>query len=342
MKILRTEITRIAFLIAFSLSFLILSAQQDSIETELQSNIESYSDKLAIYTYGISKFSSFELKGEGQKDKLQYGPNENLNLGLGFSYKWMGIGAAFNLGFVNSDNDLYGKTNSFDLQMDVYARRLLLSGNLQVYQGYYWRNPDKYFPEWSIEDSADVRPDIATLTFGFSGTYVFNHENFSFKAAFQNTERQLKSAGSWLLGMRFSIYGIFADSSLVPIELHDLYPTAIDLAGLGTANFGAAFGYTHTFVFAKYFYFNAALMIGVNLQSVTAYNLLGESIGSDGKLSSNAQFRAALGCNKPKHFYGLNVSTDSFLVKDPNATEFSYNYGKIRFYYGRRFNVGKK
>lgn len=305
------------------------------------SNIESYSDKLGIYAYGISKFSNFELKGEDQSESLRYSPNENLNIGLGFNYKWMGLGVALNLGFINSDNDLYGKTNSLDFQLDIYTRKLLLNGNLQFYQGYYWRNPENYFPDWSIEDSAIVRPDIITGTFGFSGTYVFNHENFSFKAAFQNTERQLSSAGSWLLGARFSIYAISADSSLVPNELHDLYPNAVSLAGLSTVNLGISGGYTYTLVFAKYFYFNAALMIGLNLQSVAAYDLQGASLGEDGKMSSNAFFRAALGCNKPRHFYGFSVSTDSFLVKDPNATEFSYSFGKVRFYFGRRFNLGK-
>ncbi len=341
-KSLRKETIKKVLILAFAVCYISASAQQDSTKNELSGNIESYADKLSIYAYSIQKFNNFELKSKGQKDRLQYGPNENLNLGLGFSYKWIGIGAAFKLGSINSDNDLYGETNSFDLQMDIYSRKFLFNGNFQFYQGFYWRNPDKYFPDWSIEDSAVVRPDIITGSFGFSGTYILNHENFSFKAAYQSTERQLKSAGSWLLGLRFSVYAINADSSLVPIEAHDLYPNTIDFTALGTINWGGAFGYTHTFVFSKYFYFNAALMIGINLQSVEAFNLQGESLGSDGKLSSNALFRMALGCNKPTHFYGFNVSTDSFLVKDPNETEFSYNYGKIRFYYGRRFNVGKK
>lgn len=339
-RILKSGI--IKFLVAALVCTSNLLAQNDTTTITTNTNIESYSDKLGIYVYGIQKFSNFELKGEGQDEKLQYGPNENLNLGLGFNYKWMGLGAAFNLGFVNSDNDLYGETSSLDLQMDIYSRKLLLSGNFQYYQGYYWRNPDDYFEDWSIEDSAVVRPDIVTATFGFSGTYVFNHERFSFKAAFQNTERQIKSAGSWLLGMRFSGYAINADSSLVPNELHDLYPEAVELAGLGTVNFGFAGGYTYSLVFAKYFYLNAALMVGFNLQAVSAYNLQGETLGSDGKVSSNALFRMALGCNKPTHFYGISVNADSFLVRDPNETEFSYNYGKVRFYYGRRFNAGKK
>lgn len=325
--------------VLISVTSRVLSQTENSDSVSV--NVESYTQHLGIYLYGIQKINNFEIKAKEQNTKLEYSPNENLNLGLGFNYKWMGLGFAMNFGFINSDTELKGESKSLDLQLDIYKDRFLLNGNFQFYQGYYWKNPDAYFPDWNTEDSLVVRPDISTVTLGLNGTYVFNHDEFSFKAAYQNTERQLTSSGSWLLGVKCSLYGIAADSSMIPLEVYESYTEAVELGGLGVVNLGTAGGYTHTFIFAKHFYFNAALMIGLNLQSVNVTNLNGESIDEYAQLSSNALLRIAIGCNKESHFYGFTVSTDSYLVRKSDDVEFSYNYGKVRFYYGRRINMTK-
>ncbi len=311
-------------------------------DTTAESNIISYKQRLNVYLFGIQKFSNFEIKNKEQEKKLKYVPNESLSPGVGFNYKWLGFSAAFNLGLHNEDKELYGETNSLDLQLDIYSKKYLFNAYFLFYESYYWKNPKDFFPSWNIKDSALVMPEIKTATFGFSAIHILNYEDFSFKAAYQNVERQVSSAGSWLVGLKFSIYGIASDSSIVPGILHSKYPNAVDFSGLNAINLGTAFGYTYTFIFSEFFYFNAALMIGINLQAVSTRRLNGELIKGDGKISSNAMFKSALGCNKPKLFYGITFSSDSFLVKNPNDTEFTYNYGKLRIFYGLRFNVGKK
>ena len=316
---------------------------QDTINSKTEkSNFESYTDKLDIYSFGISKFNNFKVSANGSKTSLHYNPNEKTNLGLGFNYKWLGLGIGFNFGFLNSDQDLYGTTKSIDLQVDVYRRDILYSGNFQYYEGYYWKNPDDYLHNWNTADSVQIRPDIKTATLGLSGIYVFNNENFSFKAAFQNTERQIKSAGSWLLAGKFSIYGISADSSLIPVELHELYSNIKDIKGVSAINMGGAGGYAYTYLLGEYFYFSGAVMFGLNLQAVSRTNLDDENIGGPIKISTNAQVRLAIGCNKPKAFYGFSAVIDSYNIKNTEDSAFEYNYGKIRFFYGRRFDVTSK
>lgn len=329
------------YLLLFS-GFCTLNAQDiiayDSLE--LASNRVSYSESLGLYVYGINKYSNFNFKEGGHKNDsvLKYSPNGNFNLGAGFSYKWLGIGAAFNLGFVNNDNDLKGETTSLDLQVDLYSKRYFFNGNLQYYSGYYWQNPNVFYPDWNINDSLVVRPDITTVTAGVNGIYIFNHERFAFKAAYQYTERQIKSAGSMLLGMRFSIYSIDADSSFIPTHLHEFYPNSTNIGGLSSLSLGASFGYTHTFILGKYGFVNGLLMTGLNSQVISTRDLNDDELESAAKMSSNFTLRLALGVNKPNVYYGMNFTGDSFLIKNPNATELSYSYGKFRMYYGRRFS----
>lgn len=303
----------------------------------------SYSDQLGIYLYGISKYSNFELREAGQPNDsiIKYSPNSNFNLGAGFSYKWMGFSLAFNLGFINNDNSLKGKTSSLDLQLDIFTRRLLMNANLQAYKGFYWYNPEVFYPEWNKQDSLLVRPDITTLSLGFNGIYVFKHDKFSIRAPYQFTERQLKSCGSWLAGWRFSVYSMVADSSIVPEPLYGFYPNLSKMGGLGSLSMGGSFGYTYTFVWGNYFFVNGLLMIGLNLQSLAAYDLDDEPLGSASSVSSHATFRFSLGVNKPGSYYGLSFFSDSFLLKNPNETELTYSFGKFRIYYGLRFDIKK-
>lgn len=323
-----------------------LLAQDDSLADTLQrKNVYkvSYSDELGLYLYGISKFSNFELKENGQVSDsiLKYSPNSNFNIGAGFSYKWMGLGIAFNLGFINNDQKLKGKTNSLDLQLDIFSKQMMFNSNLSYYQGYYWNNPNDFFSDWNSLDSLVVRPDITTVTLGFSGIYIFNHEKFSIRAAYQYTERQVRSAGSFLLGGRFSLYGIEADSAIVPAELQGFYPNSSEIGNLSSLSLGVSFGYTHTFVIGNYFFINGLLMLGINRQGLTARDLNDEVIASGNKMSSNGTIRLAFGINKPKKYYGMAFTYDSFLLRNPNNTELTYAFGRFRLYYGFRFNVSK-
>ena len=321
---------------------LLWSQNTDLIDsTSIHANRVSYTDKLGVYIYGINKFSNFQFKENGQHNDsiLRYKPNGNFNLGAGFSYKWLGIGAAFNLGFINNDEELKGNTSSLDLQVDIYSKRFITNVNLQSYQGYYWSNPEAFYPEWNKIDSLVVRPDISTITLGVNGIYIFNHNRFSFKAAYQYSERQLKSAGSMLLGVRFSLYGIGADSSFIPPHLVDYYPNSTEVGGVSSISLGASFGYTYTFILGKYVFINALLMTGLNSQAISVTDISDEELASASKISTNITIRAAIGVNKPKTYYGLNFASDSFLIRNPNDTELSYAYGKFRLYYGRRFTL---
>ena len=59
----------------------------------------------------VSKNKTNQIKhhdGFTKKD-ITYKPNENLNLGFGGSYKWLGLDLAFDLPFVNDDDEIFGK-----------------------------------------------------------------------------------------------------------------------------------------------------------------------------------------------------------------------------------------
>lgn len=327
-------------LTAFLLASLFYSALgQDSLSEPYYTR---YYDQLGLYTYGIMKFNHFTVKGQEDKEGIEHSSNENLNLGFGFNYKWMGLGVAFNLGSVNDDSDRYGKTKNLDLQADLYGKNWIWAGVMSFYQGYYWRNADDYIDGWDMKDSAVVRPDVETFTIGASGIYAFNSDKYSLKAAYVNTEKQLRRAGSWLLGGSVNFYYMHSDSTIIPKQLDHLYPDSLELTSINSLTLGAAFGYGYTFVIKKHFYINASLLIGINVQSVEASGIDDESFGRQTKISSNMHSRFGMGWNKDKWYLGIAAISDGFNIKQSEDAEFNYSYGRVRFFYGRRFSISPK
>jgi hypothetical protein len=297
----------------------------------------SLKDKLTVYLYGNERFNQFDLKKSGHAYGISYKPNENFNIGFGFSYKWAGLSASASFKFLNDDDDKYGKTQSYGLNFEIYGKRLVWSGGLQTYKGYYWSNAGTFQDNGNVSSINTQRPDISTVSLSLGTFYSFNHKKFSFKAIFADNEWQRKSAGSLLAGSYISLFGISADSSLVPIPLKTSYQEFDSIKALNSFNLGNILGYTYTLIIKQHFYINAALMIGFSLQTIELFNLEGVSSLSDSKISSKLNVRFAIGYNSERCYYGLSFLDESYFINKDEQSQFSYNYGKFRLVYGRRF-----
>ncbi len=336
------KIFSLTFFLLFVLSNPLYSSDKFIKAVKDTNYIESYPGQFGIYGYAINKYTNFEFKGPKLESSsfIHYKPNNSLNFGVGASYKWLGLALAYNFDFINGDDNLKGKTKSLDLQLNIYTRRILLDGYLMVYKGFFWNNTDDFIKGWSAKDSLYVRPDVLTVVLSQTGTYALNYDRLSIKAAYQYTERQKKTAGSFLVGYNISIYGVFADSSLIPHYFNDLNTDLYNVNRINSISLGASLGYTYTLVFKKYFFVNGFFMAGANCRSFTIYDQGKRELKNNFIISSGLRYRFSFGFNKPKTFYGLLYIGDAFLINGEDHSEFNYHYGNFRLYYGRRFKVG--
>ncbi len=313
----------------------ILSKEVDS------TYIKSYANKLGIYFYNISKSSRFEFLDHELKKSINYRPNENVNLGLGFNYKWLGAAMAANFSFINNDNDYRGMTRSLDLQAEMFPKNWLVSASIQLYKGYYWSNPQSFYPDWNADDSLFIRDDIFTYSLGTTAVYVLNNSKFSYKAPFANTEQQLKSAGSFLLGGTVSLYGVYADKPILPEAITELYPEAAKIARLNSFLWGALAGYSYNLVIHKNLYANLTLMAGLNYQRVRTYDVNEQALVANGKVAGNGAARFALGYNTDKWYVGMMTYNNTYILRNTNRVDVNYQVSRFRFFYGRRFTAPK-
>jgi hypothetical protein len=327
----------IILMIAFYCGAQEKNSKQTKIDTVY---IKDLSDKLSIRIFGVNKFTRFDIKDNEIDSLVSYSPNRNLNLGFGLNYKWFGLGVAFNFPFINNDDDIYGKTKRFDAHTNIFTRNLAIDFYLSFYRGFYIENPESYLPDWTPGMPYPQRPDISTTKIGGSCIYAFKYRKYSTKAAFIQTDLQKKSAGSFLLGGFFSIFGIAGDSSFIPYELKEIYDPDLLFKKLSVFGAGVSFGYTHTFVLWKKLYVSFTLVPGISVQGYEIDYEEKPQQKTGSFLAGRLQARAALVYNTEKSYAGITAINDSYSGNTGKEQRSSLNYevGVIRFFYGRRFN----
>jgi len=188
-----------------------------------------------------------------------YVPNVGGAIGATVKYKWLSLGYTFKL---PRHNDL-GNTKYTDLTLGIQGRRYSLWFYYLRYRSLYIRNFEA--TGGLSPGSTPLRPDMRVTTTGLLSTYSFR-KNFSIKAAFAQTERQLKSAGSFLLIMGDRFSSLTNDSSFIPLSLEEDFDITHTLSDIRTNTLTVAPGGGYTFVLSRYLTFTSILYLGWGIQ----------------------------------------------------------------------------
>ena len=117
-------------------------------------------------------------------------------------------------------------------------------------------------------------------------------------------ERQLRSAGSFLVGGAIQRQVLTADSLKVPLRASG--PTPINR--FNQSKVGVGLGYAHTFVFGKLWFVTPLLIAGPELRFVEYDLVQGEREIERMQLSARVRGRLAVGANGRRRFAALVAS----------------------------------
>lgn len=299
--------------------------------------IESHCDDLLLRVYGIYKYNGFHIaiKDIEKPIRFSFATSPQVNLGLGFNYKWLGLNFGFNFGFINPNLEKYGRESRLDGQFHLYPKKFVIDGIFQYYKGFYIKRSNVELPNGEGERA--TMPGLRLLSAGGNFLYSFNHEGFSYQAAFVNNEIQKKSAGTALLGGNFLWEHLKGDPENMAERYPNLYNDSVNLSRMYFVNFGIIGGYAYTVVLRD-FYISAAVTPGINLE---INNVSGDKrdpyIGALFKFTA----RAAVGYNKGRFFTSLIYFIDGN-VGAHNYGSIFYRIGNMRLNVGMRLNVHKK
>lgn len=298
---------RYAFLVFFVLVTALCYAQRDS------AYVQPYEREFSIKPRVYYKFTMLTCKAGGG-EKVTYVPNSPVRIGLGVTYKNFSISGGYGFGFMRDKKR--GDTKELDFQYHYYGRKFIADIFFQQYKGFY------------TEDKGDISiyPDIKAIQYGMSGQYVFNNKRFSYKAAFNQSERQLKSAGSWQLGGGLYYNEIRSDSTLRLNKYNRVRGYQLNVSG----------GYIYNWVISKHFYLSGGAAFGVNLgiENTTGYKKV--------EVSPSVFPRISAGYNADDWSIVVSGVINQLYVTNSKSLKMLFHTGEMQINYIKRFEFAPK
>lgn len=214
---------------------------------------ELFQDRLTWRVLGSKKYTALEArpKDDGIK-QTKYRPTAPLNTGIGFTYRFLTVNVVYGIKPLNPLRFDIGKSKFLDAQSHFLGRKFNLEFYGQLYSGFYAddlnNRPKNYF-----------REDIKALVLSFTYEHVFNWRRYSMRAVANQSERQVKSAGTPLLGWGLHFVRYKADSTFL---FNDAQGGNFGLDRIVSIVTGPTAGYAYTLAIAR----RAYIMGGVTGQ----------------------------------------------------------------------------
>lgn len=313
-----------------------ISIDDPNVEDSVQSEYyHSYEDFNNIRTFLSSRRLAFNLKERfSESPHVDYAPNSRGFIGFGAFIFDLGIEVGVKLPkLFESNTERYGETKFIDVQSYIYGRKWNFDLTFQQYKGFYISNPWRLDEEWEEEDAFPLRGDMEATNAVANVIYLFNTEKFSYRAAFNQTEKQLKSAGSLLLLSSLSFFRMEGDSTLLYIGPNNDVSNAASLRDGRLYTWSFLPGYSYNLVW-KHFLLNMTASAGYGVQYQSYKLMLGSKY--DWRLEPKMNLRAALTYDNDKFFTGAFIIFSHSRTKVENLQINPSNYN-FRIFTGYRF-----
>ncbi len=171
---------------------------------------------------------------------------------------------------------------------------------LQDYSGFYAENPKLFNSSWSEGDQYPIREDLKITTLVLNYYYMYD-STLSLRAAFKFSEKQKKTAHSFMYFLSANLIEIDSDSSLIPPSKESKFGEYKGLTGGLFTTISFLPGYGITYVFLDDFYISAMGFLGFGLQGQIFKVDSGDKTTLEVTLKSNIRFSAGF---NSEHFYG--------------------------------------
>ncbi len=208
--------------------------------------------------------------------------------------------------------------------MDIYYQRV---------RGFYVSSPFREFSTHKPERYPQL-PDALAVNYGMNWYHIFHPEVFSLKAAFAQSEFQLKSGGSWLINPFYNHLELSLGSRFIP-GIEDSSITAIP--NLATGRFdtiGSSWAYGYSYIDGHFF---ASVILGAG-PALQSQRLQREDQNNtqNYSLALKINMNAAVGWNSQNYVGGLKFLFDS-LSSNVAGTQVASNLWSGQVFLGTRF-----
>ncbi|MGZ3932067.1 MAG: DUF4421 family protein, partial [Bacteroidia bacterium] len=227
----------------------------------------------------------------------------------------------------------YGQSTMRDINVNIQGRIVNWGVYYRDYKGFYLSDYQDFYPNWKTDTAAYPRaPNLHVIEAGMNLGFNFN-KNFSLNAAFAQSERQKKSAGSFLMSLSERYQRIESDTNIVPAAKADAFPNLNRFVSGDFLSTILSLGAGYQFVMRK-FHFTPVLMLGSGIQFQNYKQTTGSKFWINAPAYGSA--RAQIGYNGNNFFTNIIYSLEftSIPIKESRIRLF---HNVIEFGIGVRF-----
>ncbi len=286
----------------------------------------NYFENIIIRSFLNSDVASFQFRTLSDDTEYNIVPAAEYLIGASLDYKWIAVGVSFSPDFLKN-NDFKGLDNE-SLKVvinffftDQWRQELSVS----YLKGFLNTN------ETSSNADLQLLNNTTVTTYQGSTFYIAN-KNFSFRAHYAQTERQLRSAGSLIPKLSYSYTITEPNITSDVLENETLQLNSIDIIG--------QIGYIYTFVARQKWYATIGIHPGVGYNTAE-YNLKDQS----DRLFTNVTFaldnELSIGYNSYRWFFGLSGNWRNYDMMNNESDQFKRDLNYFKVHLGYRFNDNK-
>ena len=269
-------------------------------------------------------------------------PAPNLKVGPYFGWRWVFAGYTFDLKNVDVDN----KDLKQEFDISIYAA--------QVGADLYYRRTgcDYKIRRINLGKNVDTRSlegiPFGGISVGITGVnlyYIFNHQRFSYPAAFAQSTIQKISCGSWMVGVAWTRNSIDFDHEMLQQEIDErLGSNTVKLdSGLmfnsvRYSNSSASVGYAFNWVLAKNWLFCSSLSLALAYKRTRGETYSSKDILNLNNVNIDGIGRFGLVYNNMRWYAGASVIARAY---NYHKSRFAANniFGSLNMYVGYNFGA---
>ena len=312
-----------------------ISAGAEPVDSVADRYIESMDRYLSLKLSATDQVESFAVSSSGTEILLE--PNTVMRTKLAVNYRFV----SFSVNYVspliegNDDDPLKGSTTSGGFGVEFNLSKWIIAARYDRTIGYYLKNTEDFIPGWKEGTDPYLQfPELHYKEFGGALAYKFD-PRFSFRALSVQTERQLRSAGSFVPGLLYRYYIV-----------DDRTPLTGTNSSQRSNNLEVILfpGYAHTFVLKHDWYLGLAAYAGYGF--IHTDLLTRTPQGDISTVQNNPIFRVegsgALGYNGRRLFLGaqLRISAEAY-DQMGTGTVVQNDLLNWQVFVGYRFNAPK-
>lgn len=276
----------------------------------------------SVMFQGTYNYDYYRLSSTGNnRQTVTFAPSPTFKFGPYFGWRWIFAGYAIdlkNVGVSNNKQEFDFSIYAAQLGADIYYRRT--GSDYKIREVDLGRGYEKArFEDLSFDG-------LSVGITGFNVYYIFNHQRFSYPAAFAQSTMQKISCGSWMVGLGYMYNSLDFDSDKLQetLQKHTNREVKIDSGLMFNSvkyyNYNASVGYAYNWVFARNCLFCSSLSLALAYKTTRGKTSDKDKSGFDiGNFNIDGIGRFALVYNNNRWYAGASA-----IVR-------AYNYHKDRF-----------